>query len=336
MIKTMKGEVSILVLNLQLFAEGAGATVYDASSVGMTTAKPAGMSHEMKTYYNSELLENANPNLIYIQFGKRCPIPAGKGKSAEWRRFKRFERVTVPLTEGVVPKPSATDVDIITAETAQYGDWTPVSDVLDLTAIDNVVLEVTKEHGDNAGRSLDSRVRDVVYANSNVYSDGTSVITPALIAQCVTALKRQNVPTINGKYHCIIHPSVAYDLMQDKAWIEAHEYANPENIYAGELGELYGVRFFETTQAPVAVEGEKKIYYTPIFGQDAYGVVDVTGGGLETIVKDKSEGGTANPLNQFSTVGWKITAFGAAMLYPERLINLKVTSSLANADEANV
>ncbi len=339
----MENETYAFVLNLQLFAEGdTGATVYDASSVGLTTAKPTSMSHEMKTYYNRELLENANPNLIYIQFGKRCPIPAGSGKLAEWRKFAQFERVKEPLTEGVVPKPSATSVSIITAETAQYGDWTPISDVLDLTAIDNVVLEVTKEHGDNAGRSLDSLVRDVVYANSNVMSDGSQKITPALIAQAVAALKRQNVPTINSKYHCIIHPSVAYDLMQDSAWLDAHKYANPENIYAGEIGELYGVRFFETTQAPIHSEkvGDatvaSNVYYTPIFGLDAYGVVDVTGGGLETIVKDKSEGGTANPLNQFSTVGWKVTAFGAKMLYPERLVNLKVTSSLAASDNANV
>lgn len=321
------------IVNLQLFADAASATVYDASTVGMTTAKPESMSHEMKTYYNKELLENAKPNLVYIQFGKECPIPAGSGKAAEWRKFSQFERVSTPLTEGVVPSPTAATVTTVTASTNQYGAWTPVSDVLDLTAIDNVILEVTKEHGDNAGRSLDSLVRDVVYANTNIMGDGTSVITPALIAQCVAALKRQNAPSINGKYHCIIHPSVAYDLMQDDAWIDAHKYKNPENIYAGEIGEMYGVRFFESTQAPLTSE---KIYYTPIFGADAYGVVNIEGGGLETIVKDKSEGGTANPLNQYSTVGWKVTAFGAVMLYPERLVNLKVTSTLAAADTANV
>lgn len=327
-------------LNLQLFADTT--TLYDASTVGLTTSKPTSMSHEMKTYYGTELLENAQPNLVYIQFGKTCPIPAGSGRKAEWRRFSEFDRVSAPLTEGVVPKPTATTVSIIEAETAEYGAWTPVSDVLDLTAIDNVILEVTKEHGNNAGRSLDSLVRDVVYANSNVLGDGSSNISPALIAECVAALKRQNTPAINGKYHCIIHPSVAYDLMQNEAWIDAHKYKNPENIYAGEIGELYGVRFFESTQAPIHSETvgsattASKVYYTPIFGLDAYGVVDITGGGLETIVKDKSEGGTANPLNQYSTVGWKITAFGAVMLYPERLVNLKVSSSLSASDTVNV
>lgn len=323
-----KTYINSFIIDLQLFAE-----TYDASTVGMTTEKPSSMSNEMKSYYNTELLENAQPELVYIQFGKPTHIPAGSGRSAEWRRFERFEKVTTPLVEGVVPRPSATTLSVVTADTEEYGDWTPVSDVLDLTAIDNVILSIMKEHGDNAGRSLDSIVRDVVYSNSNVYGDGASVITPALIAQCVAALKRNNTPTIDGSYHCIIHPSVSYDLMQDKSWIDVHKYQDAEKIYEGEIGKLYGVRFFETTQAPVTAE---KIYYTPIFGLDAYGVVDVTGGALETIVKDKSEGGTANPLNQYSTVGWKITAFGAAMLYPERLVNLKVTSSLASADTANV
>jgi N4-gp56 family major capsid protein len=47
------------------------------------------------------------------------------------------------------------------------------------------------------------------------------------------------------------------------------------------------------------------VFGTLIFGKDAYGVTEVTGGGLQTIVKQKGSAGTADPLDQRSSVGWK-------------------------------
>jgi N4-gp56 family major capsid protein len=40
-------------------------------------------------------------------------------------------------------------------------------------------------------------------------------------------------------------------------------------------------------------------------GANAYGETEVTGGGLQTIVKQKGSAGTADPLDQRSSVGWK-------------------------------
>ena len=49
----------------------------------------------------------------------------------------------------------------------------------------------------------------------------------------------------------IVHPYVAYDLMRSEEWIDAHKYASPEHLYAGEIGKLAGVRFVETTEAKI-------------------------------------------------------------------------------------
>ena len=118
----------------------------------------------------------------------------------------------------------------------------------------------------------------------------------------VAKLRAQNAPTIQGKYIAIIHPYAAYDLMRDPEWIDAHKYAQPENLYEGEIGEIGGVRFVQTTEAKIYDGG---VFGTLFFGDGAYGTTEVTGGGLETIVKQKGSAGTADPLDQRSSVGWK-------------------------------
>lgn len=110
-------------------------------------------------------------------------------------------------------------------------------------------------------------------------------------------------------------PYVAYDLMRDSEWVDAHKYAQPTNLYTGEIGEIAGVRFVESTEAKVWNDsncpqiGSSGKYYsvfaTLFLGKNAYGVTEVTGGGLQTIVKAKGSGGTSDPLDQRSTVGWK-------------------------------
>ena len=47
------------------------------------------------------------------------------------------------------------------------------------------------------------------------------------------------------------------------------------------------------------------IYSTLILGDDAYGTTKIADGGLQHIVKPLGSGGTSDPLDQRSTVGWK-------------------------------
>lgn len=51
----------------------------------------------------------------------------------------------------------------------------------------------------------------------------------------------------------------------------------------------------------------RDVYSTLVLGENAYGVTEVEGGGLEHIVKQLGSAGSADPLNQRATVGWKAT-----------------------------
>ena len=143
---------------------------------------------------------------------------------------------------------------------------------------------------------------------------------------------------MGGKYYAVIHPSVAYDLRKSKEWIEAHKYAAPEQLFNGEIGELHGCRFIENVFAPI-LGGDYQnkagtvTYATYFFGKDAFGIIDPDGGALEMIVKDKSQIG--GPLNQFSTIGYKLETNGATILYPERVLRVMSCSSFSATDEAN-
>lgn len=315
----------MMAMNLQLFADVTNATTSAASGNNL--------SAEMKTFYDKVLLREAGPNLVHEQFGQKRDIPRGSGKTIEFRKFNQLPKALTALTEGVTPDGGALDVTSLTATVAQYGYFVRITDMLDLTAIDNVIVEAVQLLGSQAGVTMDTIVRNALVSGTNVMycpkvaggnetavttrggMDATSQLTVKMVQKAAAFLKKNNVPTINGKYVAIIHPYVAYDLMRDSEWVDAHKYAQPTNLYTGEIGEIAGVRFVESTESKVWNDstcpqiGSSGKYYsvfgTLFLGKNAYGVTEVTGGGLQTIVKAKGSGGTSDPLDQRSTVGWK-------------------------------
>ncbi len=321
-------------MNLQLFA------------TNVTTQD--GLSAEMKTFYDMTLIDEASPNLVHDQFGQKRPVPANGGKTIEFRKFSPLAKATTPLTEGVTPNGNQLNVSTVTATVSQYGDYIVQSDVLELTALDNTILETAKLLGKQAGATLDTVVRNVIQGGNNVTYcpkigpdgtetevtsrgdlDETAQLTVDVVNQVVAKLRAQNAPTIDGKYVAIIHPYVAYDLMRDPEWVNAYKYAQPINLYEGEIGEIGGVRFVQTTEAKIYTgEGCPEglaVFGSLFLGDGAYGVTEVEGGGLQTIVKQKGSGGTADPLDQRSSVGWKALKT-AELLIPNYLVRVESCS----------
>ena len=298
------------------------------------------LSPEMKTFYDKALLYAAQAQLVHHQFGQKRPIPKNGGKTIEFRKFTPLAKALTPLTEGVTPAGNQLDVTAITATVNQYGDFIALSDVLELTAIDNVVLETTKLLGDQAGLTMDTIVRDILVAGTNVmYApkinastgaetavtsranlDATAVLTVDLVQQVVARLRAVNTPRINGSYVAIIHPFAEYDIMRDPEWIDPHKYKDTTNLYEGEIGMISGVRFVESTEAKIwrgtGCPSGLSVFGTLFFGENAYGVTDGEGGGLQTIVKQKGSAGTADPLDQRSSVGWKAIETAEILMQP--------------------
>ena len=299
----------LLNYNLQLFAE---------PNTNVTTSE--GLSKEMKVFYSDYLIDNAIPKLVHDQFGQKHPIPKNGGKTIEFRKYNPLPKLLTPITEGVTPNGQSLNMTTIEATVAQYGGYITLSDVLLLTAIDNNLVQATKLLGAQAGATLDTITREVLNGGTNVIFSGgksartdldaSSVLTVDDIKKAVRLLKTQNAEQISGSWVGIIHPDIAYDLTNDPAWKDVKTYSDPSDIYEGEIGKIYGVRFVETTEAKIFAgkgAGGRAVYSTLILGDNAYGVTEISGGGLEHIVKQLGSAGTGDPLNQRATAGWKAT-----------------------------
>ena len=379
-----------------------------------------GMSAEMKTFYSDYLIDLAEPELVHDQFGQKHPIPKNGGKVIEFRQYDPLPEQTTPLVEGVTPDGQSLTVKTITSEVKQYGGYVTLSDMLMMTAIDNNLLQATKLTASQAGRTLDTITREIINAGTVVQfsqgqvdsrdelyytsEDDNCNLTVDAIKRAVRFLETQDAPQINGYYVGIIHPYSKYDLMKDPDWKTPHEYVDTENVYQNEIGELYGVRFVQSSRAKVFAgadlasdsrtltvngsgvsatktvpfdggtveasalvgrmvniggtvtkvtanttsqltvadnvtaadntviypgEGGKDgadVYSTLVLGDDAYGVTEITGGGLQHIVKQLGSAGSGDPLNQRATVGWKATKT-AEILVQQYMVRIEATAS---------
>lgn len=318
-----------------------------AGNTNVTT--DTGLSKEMKTFYSDYLIDMAEPNLVHDQFGQKHPIPKNGGKIIEFRKYDSLPKALTPLTEGVTPNGQKLSMSVITSNVQQYGGYIELSDILLLTAIDNNLVQATKLLGSQAGRTLDTITREVLNGGTNVqYAEGQVAARNALVGgqasgnhyltvdavrRAVRFLKVMNAPKINGSYVGIIHPDVSYDLMSDPKWVNVKTYSDPDGIYEGEIGKIEGVRFVETSEAKVfegAGASGVDVYSTLILGADAYGVTEITGGGLEHIVKQLGSAGTADPLNQRATAGWKATKT-AERLVEQYMIRIETASTFGAA-----
>ena len=317
---------NIYKINLQLFAD-----------MNTMTTGTGTLSDEMKVYYSDYLIDNAVPKLVHDQFGQKHPIPKNGGKTIEFRKYSPLPKLLTPLTEGVTPDGQSLTVSTIEATIAQYGGYITLADVLLLTAIDNNMVQATKLLGNQAGATLDTITREVLNGGTNVVYAGGVASRSALTAEnkltvddikkAVRALKTQNAEKIGDSFVAIIHPDVTYDLTNDPQWQAVKDY-DPKDWYEGEIGKIAGVRFVETTEAKIFAGG---VYSTLVLGDNAYGVTEVEGGGLEHIVKQLGSAGTGDPLNQRATVGWKAIKV-AERLVEQFMVRIESKSTFAGAE----
>ena len=299
--------------NIQLFAENLNTT--------------ATMSKEMKTFYEKRLIDQAEPRLVHDQFADYYPMPQNGGKTIEFRQYDPLPEMTTALTEGVTPDGQSLNVKKLEATVKQYGGYVTLSDMLILAAIDNNVVQATNLLASQGGRTMDTIVRDILNGGTNVIyapkvADGvetavssragldkTAQLTVDVINQAVALLQAQNADPIGDSYVAIVHPYTSYDIRKDPAWVDAHKYAAPEEIFNGEIGKINNVRFVVSSEAKIwtgtGCPAGLAVFSTLVLGAHAYATTELEGGGMQHIVKQLGYGD--DPLNQRASVGWKAT-----------------------------
>lgn len=296
-----------------------------------------------QNFLSLPLLSRAYPHFVHALWGQVRDIPRNKTENVRFRKYASLSAATTALTEGVTPVGSQASITDITGTVLQYGDFLTLTDYLDMTTIDPYKVELAEVLGDQMGDTLDQLTKNVLIAGTTVqYAQGVvgrtsvaagMVFTGDEVRKAVRTLQGNNAKPltqmidpsdgfntspINPSYVGIISEKTHYDLKKDPDWVKVAEYADPEErIHEAEVGSLDDVRFVlaaaNTTTgagAGVAVAGGAggiDVHLTLIFGKEAYGLTRISGEAVKVITKELGASGTADPLDQRSTMGWKAT-----------------------------
>lgn len=307
---------------------------YTNTDTNMTTS--SALSAGMQTYYNRELLRTFEPNLVHLQFGDEHRMPPHSGLVMNMRKLIPLETNAKALSEGDPGESVMLAETEVTVQLQQYGEYARCTDKLDLTHLDMDIMRRTKLFGDAGARSIDAVVREELAKCANViYAGGKASraeltaadkLTSRELRKAVKTLKKNHAQTFGGYFVAIIGPDTMYDLQEDDAFVKVSQYQDKENIYTGEVGRLFGVRLVETTEAKIfegAGASGADVASVIVLGQYAYGVTSLKGAKPRVIVKPAGSAGTADPLDQISTVGWKMDGFGVKMLQPEYAVRIE-------------
>lgn len=310
------------------------ANAYTNTNTNMTTS--TGLTPGMQTYYNRELLRTFEPNLVHLQFGENYRMPMNSGITMNMRKMIPVAAKTTALEEGNPGEGKMLAEVAVTTTIQQFGDFALCSDWLDMVHLDENITRRVQRFGDAGARSVDAMVRDELATCTNViYAGGKTAraqltaadkLTSKELRKAVRTLKKNLAEKFNGYYVAIVGPDTVYDLQEDDAWVKVSEYQDKENIYTGEVGRLFGIRFVESTEAKIfegAGASSADVASVIVLGRYAYGLTSLKGNKPRVVVKTAGSAGTADPLDQISSIGWKLDGFAAKLLQPEFAVRIE-------------
>ena len=220
----------------------------------------AGVAPAVVDYYERKFLQNAKEERVHGKDAQQRSLPAGNGKHVTFFRMAPLPVDPTPLQEGVTPEGQDITVNKFSVMVKPYGRHIEVTDEMDFYVLDDVHKRYAEELSEQAFMTIDSIERDAYNSGMNVQFANaktsraalaeTDILTYAEIKKAVRTLKRKNAKRFaDGCYHAIVHPDVVHDLTSDKMWIDVAVYQDKEKVEKYELGKLYGVKFYEATNA---------------------------------------------------------------------------------------
>lgn len=290
-----------------------------------------GLTQEMQVYYDKLFLETADLVMKHNMLAVKKVFPKNSGKQVNFTRTTHLPVATTPLTEGTNPSAVDFSSSTVSAAVAEYGNYSQISSLFELTTIDNGLEEKSKEMGYNAGLTMDTVLRDVIIAGgTKQYAGSKTAMTAVAASDTLSAVELRKAyltlfnnaaPTFeNGFYRCIVHAQGQYELQGDTstgAWVTTNTYNSGDNaelIKKGVLGRLFGFDIVPTNNGK-SEASTVTVYHTLAGGKGSVAEVDVAGSGSAGIIyKTPNQNDTSNPLNMFSVIGWKVDAYAAKVL----------------------
>ena len=305
-------------------------------------------------YYDELFLRQADKKLVHKQIGQlNRKVPAGEGGYGSqvlyWTKWVNLPTITSAGTQGAPTSALTFSALNTTGSTAQYDSAVSISDIMAYASFGDVMKAAIERLAYNAGLSIDTIVRSVLYTAGTQQSAsavaywsavpaGANLIISEVRKACRTLRRNDAFEQDDGNWVAVAHPDALYDLMADTTtggWIDANKYTegNADKLMKGEVGKIAGVRFLQTSNAATigssyatgsAVVASTTIYVTSVFGKDAFGISELQA--LKTYVKPFGSGGVGDPTDKIATAGWKCL-FGTNVLNSAFFINVNHTVS---------
>lgn len=299
----------------------------------------------MQRYYDRLFLERLQNFQKYNFLAVQKALPKNSGEVVYFTRMAQLTANRTALTDGSAVTDINSTASNVVATAKPYGAFEIIGSLYELTTIDNGLKEHVELMAQNAGESIDLVLGNELALSATVQCGGasfaaqasaiasTDTLSVSSIRKAVSTLKKNKAPKWeNGNYRAVVDVDGSYGLQGDQAagnWINIGLYNSKENaemLKKGVIGTLYGVDIVETNQSFSAsgVIGTAAVSARCNFiaGKGAVAEVSIGGTNARVIHKRSSMNDTSNPLDMYSTIGWKIDAYAAKVLNPNWVINM--------------
>lgn len=291
-------------------------------------------AQNLHSYYEKKLLETVEPRLVFYQLCKKQKLPKGLGKQVKWLRYSAIAESVATLTEGTPPAELSVPTSNLTSSILQYGQFSKVTDLLVDTAIDPVVENLAERFGRAAAKTIEKLIETELYNEAVIQRVNDAVNDAAITAadvlehrELIEAMIRMKADNIeeheSGSYVCVLNALSEYDLMSDQqagAWLDINKYnsSSSELRMKGEIGKMYGMRFLVSdkirNEGSAGAGGTVDVLNSYVFGAEAIGAIELNSSAIKMIRKSLGSAGAADPLDQYSTVGYKIHGYSTKYL----------------------
>lgn len=302
----------------------------------------ATLSPEIMTYYEKVFLARAEYEFVLEQGAQKKSHSQNSGRTINFTRYQPLTVTTTPLGEGCNPSLSNINACTVAVTLSEYGNSTQHSKLLSLTSIDENMKEKVELVGQQMGETINRLTRTLAldsgsayYANAHTSANQAAgdVLSASAIRGMVKNLELNfAMPYADGMFLGKTNPYSKYSLLGDTAWLNAKTYSDVKDLYRGEMGELYQVRWLlnkdalceagDASTAACAVAA----YSTYVHGKDAFGSFKLDGDMPKLYIIPSSQIDSANPAGRRTMISWAGT-YAAVLLNSSWIVRGKFTAS---------
>lgn len=254
------------------------------------TSTTSSLAPLVSTYYEKVFLARAEYELILKEGSQVRTHPVNEGRTVNFSKLNPLTIITDPLGEASNPLSCPVNASTVSMTLSEYGLTTTHGKLVTLTSIDANMKETIELVGQNMGETLNRLVRNELddgttyYGNDHHVANFTAgdTLDACDIRLMVRTLELNKAMRYkDGFFIGKTDPYSKVNLISDTAWLNSKTYSDVKDLYRGEMGELYGVRWLLSndvlsgTEAASTASSTTNRFYTFVHGRDSFGTYDL-------------------------------------------------------------